>query len=1047
MTACATQREHVVIRASAGTGKTFQLSNRFLSILAGGEAPERLLATTFARKAAGEIMERVLLRLADAALDADRSRELAGHLQMPKLEPAAFGHLLGNLIQRLHRLRVGTLDSFFMQLATSFSLELGLPPGWKILEPLDDVRLRSEAIRRVLEQAPATGSARLMHLLSKGEAARSITDQIVEMVDGLYDIYCETQPEAWQRLGRLTPLESADLAAAIESLASLSDLPNKHFINAHTGDLANAREGNWDQFVCKGLGGALAAGKETFQRREIDPPIAAAYEPLVKHARAVLVNQLANQTEGTHKLLADFDAAYRQIKFRERGYRFEDITRVLAAAMEQGGLANVFYRLDGQIGHLLLDEFQDTSLAQWQVIERFARSCTEPDSGKSFFCVGDGKQAIYGWRGGIAEIFDCVEQRLPGLVSQSLVQSFRSSPVVIDVVNRLFEHLDENCVLADFPTARKAWLTGYQQHTTAKSELPGYACLQVAPAAADGEKQAEATLRFAAGEIARLAALHPGRSIGVLVRRNSAVARLIYELRTHHEVLASEEGGNPLTDSAAVQVVLSLVRLADHPGDTAARFHVAGSPLGRHVGLMSHDDDAAACGLSRGLRRQLLERGYGPTIYGWLKHLAASCDQRELNRLLQLVEVAYGYDERATLRADDFVDYVLRRKVEDPTAAEVRVMTVHQAKGLEFDLVVLPELDVQLKGQPPRVVVGRSSATGPIETVCRYAGKSVQPLLPAELSQLFDEWPERLVAESLCLLYVAMTRAVHALHMIISPAKENERSCPKTFAGALREGLAAGRPVMPGSILLESGNASWAAEMPREAATAAPAGAASELLEVRLRPTAKPRELQRRSPSSLEGGGQVDLGHLLRRPAKVFERGELMHRWLQAVEWLDDGRPDEWQLRELAASLHWAAGPLTDALADFYRLLDRPFTRAALSRAAYDRAGRMRLKVERERPFALRQGDVLMSGAIDRLVLIYDKQNLVAAEILDFKTDKVAGAGEVVQKIEFYRPQIEAYRSAVMQLTGLERSRVSARLLFVEADGCHLVEDSRSSGG
>ncbi|HWC90224.1 MAG TPA: UvrD-helicase domain-containing protein, partial [Pirellulales bacterium] len=179
MTAGGSQREHVVIRASAGTGKTFQLSNRFLSILAGGESPERLLATTFARKAAGEIMERVLVRLADAALDADRCRELGGHLQMPKVEPAAFGQLLGNLIQRLHRLRVGTLDSFFMQLATSFSLELGLPPGWKILEPLDDVRLRSEAIRRVLEQAPATGSARLMHLLSKGEAARSITDQIV----------------------------------------------------------------------------------------------------------------------------------------------------------------------------------------------------------------------------------------------------------------------------------------------------------------------------------------------------------------------------------------------------------------------------------------------------------------------------------------------------------------------------------------------------------------------------------------------------------------------------------------------------------------------------------------------------------------------------------------------------------------------------------------------------------------------------------------------------------------------------------------------------
>jgi ATP-dependent exoDNAse (exonuclease V) beta subunit len=1048
---------HIVIRASAGTGKTFQLANRYLTIVCGGEAPERLLATTFARKAAGEIMERVLVRLADAGLDGARCAELAEHLAQPQLKPAACRELLAGLIERLHRLRVGTLDSFFMQMAGSFSLELGLPPGWGILETQDDIRLRGEAIRQVLEQSPITASARLMHLLSKGEAVRSVTGQIAELVDSLYDIYCETRPEAWHTLARLTTLEDAELAAAVERLGAFTDLPNKHYINAHAGDLANARQGNWDSFVGKGLGCALATGKTMFQRREIDPEIAAVYEPLVKHARAVLVNQLANQTEGTHKLLAEFDAAYRQLKFRQRAYRFEDITRTLAAAMDERQLAGVFYRLDGQVGHLLLDEFQDTSLAQWQVIECFARSCTEPGSGRSFFCVGDVKQAIYGWRGGIAEIFDCVSERLPAIEARTLVQSFRSSPVVIEVVNQLFERLDENQALDEFPAARQSWCTGYQQHTTAKSDLPGYACLQVAPRSGEGEKQADITLRFAAGEIARLAAEHPGRSIGVLVRRNSAVARLIYELRADHQVLASEEGGNPLTDSAAVQLVLSLVRLADHPGDTAAHFHVASSPLATHVGLEAKSDAAAACHLSQQVRSQLLDSGYGPTIYGWAQHLAASCDQRELNRLLQLVEIAYGYDARATLRAHDFVDYVLLRKVEDPTAADVRVMTVHQAKGLEFDLVVLPELDLPLKGQPPRVVVGRSQPTGPIDTVCRYAGKSVQAFLPDELQRLFEAWPQRLVAESLCLLYVAMTRAVHALHMIIAPSKENEGTWPKTFAGTLRGGLAGGQSAVPGAMLFESGNADWVARAPSMPTAESRLDEKTEPLEIRLRASSGARELERRSPSSLEGGSQVDLRRLLRTSVKNFERGQLMHQWFQAIEWLDDGRPGALQLRELAAGMHWAEDSLTKAMAEFNKLLDRPATRQALSRRAYGPGSPQpwpaalrkqlagctpRLEVQRERPFAVRQAGVLLSGAIDRLVLVYDGPRLLAADILDFKTDKLSGAAEIAQKVDFYRPQLEAYRSAVMQITSLDRQCVSARLLFVEAAACEVVGES-----
>ena len=115
------------------------------------------------------------------------------------------------------------------------------------------------------------------------------------------------------------------------------------------------------------------------------------------------------------------------------------MTRRLGEAAIADRLDEVVYRLDGQVAHLLLDEFQDTSALQWRVLRPFAQRVIRGGEDRSFFCVGDVKQAIYGWRGGVAEIFDALDDEFGGLPSQALNESFRSSPVVIDCVNQVFE--------------------------------------------------------------------------------------------------------------------------------------------------------------------------------------------------------------------------------------------------------------------------------------------------------------------------------------------------------------------------------------------------------------------------------------------------------------------------------------------------------------------------------------------------------------------------------------------------------------------------------
>ena len=1067
--------EHVVIRASAGTGKTFQLSNRFIGLASGGEPLDSILATTFTRKAAGEILDRVLFRLAEAATEPGKLTKLAEQVEDPSLDRPRCLRLLQDMVRQLHRLHVGTLDSFFIQIARSFSLELSLPPGWQIVDEIVDRGLRAEAIRTVLQDESTRDVVRLMNLLSKGEASRSVSRQIASLVSDLYGLYMEAPPRAWQSLPRHKQLGPDQLQAALAALEAVELPEGKRFSDARDQNLQNARGEDWEAFLARGLAGKVFDGTGEFYRKPIPAEVVAAYEPLVRHAKAVLVGRIANQTEATRKLLERFDHAYQRLKLSRHALRFEDVTRKLSQAPIADRIDQVVYRLDSHVWHLLLDEFQDTSLLQWRVLRPFARRvvarekvsgtfCAKHPKGRpgkrfltpfpqSFFCVGDVKQAIYGWRGGVAEIFEALDEELPGLDRRSLNLSWRSSQAVIDTLNRVFENLAANTVLQSHSAAADRWSARFQRHTTVHADMPGHCRMIAAPRAGEDEDQGEITLRFAAERIARLHGQAPECTIGVLLRRNIAVARVIYELRSLG-VDASEEGGNPLTDSPAVGLVMSILTLADHPGSAAARFHVANSPLAGQLNFTRHDDELGARQLAREIRQKLMTDGYGPTLYGWVKELSASCASRDLDRLVQLVGLAYGYESRASTRPDDFVNLVSQQKVEDPTSARVRVMTVHQAKGLQFDVVVLPELDVGLAGQPPQIVVGRPRPVADVQSVCRYVPKSLRPLVPMKFARMFDEHERQVVEEALCVLYVSLSRAVHALHMIVAPSRENEKTIRSTSAGLLRSALSDGHKADPGAVLYEHGDVDWfkAAQAKRPVAVAKPEPAELQRpLEVRLAdaPQRPSRGLQRRSPSELEGGPRVNLaGRLRLDTTEALDRGSLVHAWFEQIEWLEDGLPEDDVLQQIAGRLELGDLDVPGLIGQFRAALEKPTIRAVLSRATYAQpagdaaecavhAGpdlsQPRWEVRREWPFAVRDGETILSGTIDRLVLLYDGDRPVAADVLDFKTDVVSADDPqaIAARVEEYRPQLAAYRRAVAALFHLAPARISARLVFV----------------
>ena len=1037
--------------ASAGTGKTYQLTNRFLALLARGVPPDRILATTFTRKAAGEILDRVLARLAAAA---GGGKELATLNQeagtdLP-LGTEDARRLLRSAVLALDRFQVRTLDSYFIRLAKLFDLELGLPPDWRVVDELEDEEQRAEALMEVLERADPGSLIELLRELQLGGAQRSVHDRSLKLLRQTYATLAESTAEAWRAVQPPPLPDEQRIAEAVGFLEEFAPprtkagAPNKLWATEIQRLQTDFDQQEWLALALKGIGAKLLAGESEYSRHEIAPELARQVEALLQVACHHLLLALAAQNAATRRLLSEFDARFQALKQRSRGFRFEDVPRALLgreAALPAG--AQLAFRTGGGVEHLLLDEFQDTSVVQWRVLEPLAQAILErAPAQRTFFCVGDLKQSIYGWRSGEPRLLGELEQRFPGLEVAALEESWRSSSVVLDTVNRVFGGVAGNPALADpkradAAAAARSWQRSFRDHAAAK-QLPGRAELRQAPSAAEGEDQQARTLDYVAERAAAAAAC--GR-VAVLLRRKAPMPRLIYQLQ-RLGVRASGEGGNPLTDSSAVLAALSLLWLADHPGDGAAAFHVATSPLGPAVGLEDDRDRAARAAVSRRLREALLDRGYGAVLAG-LAPAFAGAGAWDRHRFGQLIERGFAWDGRASLRPSDFVRAVRQERVEDPSASQVKIMTVHAAKGLEFDSVIVADLDSRLTGKGAALLTRRSDPYGPLDAVSRPLRKELERVSPV-LAELGSATRQRDFSEALCVLYVAMTRAARGLEMIVGPPKTE-----LSFASLLRGALAVDAEETAAGGVLWRHEASRDPLPPVRPGTAEPPPPPLPDRLV-LAPAGSPRLLPRRSPSAAEGGPRVPVAELLRLGGEAARRrGSLYHRWFEEVAWIEDFELDEARLLAAAAGVGAAEAEARAELPAFLELLRRPRLRAALSRAGQpdEQPGEVRA-LWRERRFSLVVEDdegrpALRNGSFDRVVLSGGR-----GLVIDFKTDRVDESGErgrpLAELVERYRPQMELYRDSLARITGLALEAVSARLLFVAVDE---VVDLPGAGG
>ena len=1014
--------DNLMIRASAGTGKTFQLSNRYLRLITAGVNCREVLATTFTKKGAGEILDRIVNRLADAALDSAAAKTLAADLDMPLTQDQA-AETLHSLLRNLNRLEISTLDSFFARVARAFSLELALSPAWEIVDEQQIDQTRQRVIQEIL-RGPEVET--LIHLMTKGESSRRVETLIMDTVKDLYPDHRDIDPEAWDCLPEPRgSLDRAGVNALIEQAEAVetSGRFTKHWATV----IEKLDAEDWAGLIGMSSVQRTIEGTPEFYKKPIPDDAITIIRKIIKASQAWVINKLRHQNQATRRLLEQYGGRFEQLKNESGDLRFDDVTQRLADFVGRLDSDQFAFRMDSSIQHLLLDEFQDTSLQQWQVIQPFARlTASTPGSDvSSFFCVGDLKQAIYSWRGGVAEIFDSVTADLPGLVNQDLSTSYRSSPAVITFVNHVFGGLDRyKCGDVTLDAAVHQWQDWFQEHSTAL-DMAGYVTVEFAEQPSEEDLAREdakpAQLvndnvdKAAVARVASLVKTIPtDQTIAILVRVNREVGPLIHELKLLG-IDASEEGGSRLTDSAAVELVLSAFQLADHPADSVARFHLSHSPLAEPLGLTPENAKTRAAnieatpGISTMLRQRLIEDGFGPTAEWLAGFLIGDCTARELLRLQHLVRLAWGDgkdSDRWGLRPGRFVQWIRddeSAKVSDPSSARVRVMTIHKAKGLEFDSVILP-MHHPSKGwfpSNPKTIIGRDSPTSPVKLMSRCPTTADRLMLPDEFEDTFQAQRRQTVREAMCTLYVAITRAAKSLHVVL-PA--GEKADAKNSGAVLLSALNLDEDQTEG-VVYETGDAKWYEADDSTTDNPAIASDSAEFY-VHSRETARRRKLKREpvsmrgvdsvTPSSMEGGGHVRISDLVFDEARAQKResGNLVHAAFESIEWLDSVAPTDDELQQPMLAVDRDAEAIGVATTVVRRSLEHDNIARLFSLPHQQEqfgGTSLRLEVRKEQPFAvmldddLAGGGRLLRGAIDRLVLAFEGDELVAADVIDFQ--------------------------------------------------------------
>ncbi|WQV32826.1 RecB-like helicase [Helicobacter pylori] len=736
-----TKRQCMALKASAGSGKTFALSVRFLALLFKGANPSEILTLTFTKKATAEMKERILdylkiLQKENLESEKEKSQNILKELEEKyHLDPSLVRNSAQKIYQRFlnAEVRISTIDAFFQSILRKFCWFVGLSANFEVNEDTEaHQRQLNESFLSALnsEQLEELSAFIVQCLSYESYTSDSILERLRFLKNKLYLFDPNKKEPAFDEKGFLEKLRS--LNNQIQSIEIASDRAKtaikcddfRGFLNSSLTWLEKKSE--YQSF--KKLKSEIPTLESECE--EIENDLKRYYEAKETAIFKKFPKFIQLYDNATSKIQAlDFDA-------------IKDKVHVLLNGYEEMPAEFFYFRLDSKIAHILIDEFQDTSLNDYKIlapfIDEIKAGIGQAKWHRSVFFVGDVKQSIYAFRGSFSSLFESVSK---DFYHDNLQFNHRSAPLIINYVNTIFKKAYQNS-----PTAYLE--QKYPKASNNKHVTEGY--VKVSLVADDRELLLNQVLQEAKNLLDHR--IDP-KDITILCATNKDALEIKNYLQEYLSAIRpSTESSAKLSQLVESKIIKNALEyaLAEEPYKPFYKHSVL-----KLAGYL-HDDVIALPGFN--------PKKESVASFVWkIMEQFKLCEEPAQSCL----ELAVGCED-----ADGFLEKLEAKEIASFNPKGAQIMTIHKSKGMQFPYVIVCERLGNPNSSHANQLLEEYDGT---ELARLYYRMKNREVVDKDYARALDKEEAAKDHEEINVYYVAFTRAELGLIVVAKDKKESKK--------------------------------------------------------------------------------------------------------------------------------------------------------------------------------------------------------------------------------------------------------------------------------
>lgn len=751
-----TKRQCMALKASAGSGKTFALSVRFLALLFKGANPSEILTLTFTKKATAEMKERILdyLKILQKEnLEDEKEKEKSQNIlkeleEKYRLDPSLVQNSAQKIYQRFlnAEIRISTIDAFFQSILRKFCWFVGLSANFEVNE---DTKAHQQQLNESFlsalngEQLEELSVFIAQCLSYDSYTSDSILERLRFLKNKLYLFDPNKKEPAFDEEGFLEKLRS--LNQQIQSIETASDRAKiaikcddfRGFLNSSLTWLEKKSE----YIYFKKLKDEIPTLESECE--EIENDLKRYYEARESALFKKFPKFIQLYDKATSKIQAlDFDA-------------IKDKVHALLNGYEEMPAEFFYFRLDSKIVHILIDEFQDTSLNDYKIlapfIDEIKAGIGQAKWQRSVFFVGDVKQSIYAFRGSFSSLFESVSK---DFYHDNLEFNHRSSPLIINYVNIIFKKAYQNS-----PTAYLE--QKYPKASSNKHARDGY--VKVSLVADERELLLKQILQEAKNLLEHR--IEPKDITLLCATNDDALEIKNYLQKNLSTIRPSTESSAKLSQFVESKIIKNALEyaLAEEPYKPFYKHSVL-----KLAGYL-HDDAIALAGFNP---KKESVAGFVWKVMEWFE-LYGECAQICL-------ELAVGCED-----ANEFLEKLEVKEIASFKAEGAQIMTIHKSKGMQFPYVIVCERLGKPKSNNSNQFLEEYDGTELLRLYYRMKNREV---VDKDYARALDKEEAAKDHEETNVYYVAFTRAELGL-IVVAKDKDQKKDKKESKNKGMREKL------------------------------------------------------------------------------------------------------------------------------------------------------------------------------------------------------------------------------------------------------------------